>query len=82
MFMLRALSFYFFSGDNNIPSIRKGSVIITGAIHNVYFARQQLLVRYANYHLGRIWVLAGESKKGRDDFFKFTFSNKNLRFSK
>ena len=35
-----------FLGDTNIPSIRKGSVTITGAIHNVYFARQQLLVSY------------------------------------
>ena len=33
------------SGDTNIPSIRKGSVTITGSIHNIYFARQQLLVR-------------------------------------
>lgn len=32
------------AGDPNIPSIRKGSVTITGSIHNVYFARQMLLV--------------------------------------
>ena len=32
------------AGDPNIPPIRKGSVTITGSIHNVYFARQQLLV--------------------------------------
>lgn len=31
------------AGDPNIPPIRKGSVTITGSIHNVYFARQQLL---------------------------------------
>ncbi|XP_059097133.1 protein bicaudal C homolog 1-like isoform X2 [Tigriopus californicus] len=29
--------------DPNIPSIRKGSVTITGSIHNVYLARQQLI---------------------------------------
>ncbi len=32
------------ASDPNIPSIRKGSVTITGAIHNVYLARQQLIV--------------------------------------
>ena len=32
------------AGDPNIPSIRKGSVIISGSIHNVYLARQQLIV--------------------------------------
>ena len=37
---------YNISGDTNIPSIRKGSVTITGSIHNIYFARQQLLVRW------------------------------------
>merc|ERR1719458_850276 len=31
------------AGDPNIPSIRKGSVIISGSIHNVYLARQQLI---------------------------------------
>ena len=31
------------AADPNIPPIRKGSVSITGAIHNVYSARQQLL---------------------------------------
>lgn len=31
------------AGDPNIPPIRKGSVTITGSIHNVYYARQQLL---------------------------------------
>ncbi|XP_040578409.1 protein bicaudal C homolog 1 isoform X2 [Lepeophtheirus salmonis] len=31
------------AGDPNIPPIRKGSVTITGAIHNVYLARQQLM---------------------------------------
>jgi protein bicaudal C len=31
------------AGDPNIPPIRKGSVTITGAIHNVYSARQQLV---------------------------------------
>ena len=30
------------ASDPNIPPIRKGSVSITGAIHNVYSARQQL----------------------------------------
>jgi len=29
--------------DPNIPPIRKGSVSVSGSIHNVYFARQQLL---------------------------------------
>lgn len=31
------------ASDPNIPPIRKGSVTITGAIHNVYLARQQLI---------------------------------------
>ena len=31
------------AADPNIPPIRKGSVSISGAIHNVYSARQQLL---------------------------------------
>merc|ERR1719193_2193641 len=31
------------AGDPNIPPIRKGSVTISGAIHNVYIARQLLL---------------------------------------
>merc|ERR1719187_3110335 len=31
------------AGDPNIPTIKKGSVTISGAIHNVYLARQQLL---------------------------------------
>ena len=31
------------AADPNIPPIRKGSVSITGAIHNVYYARQQLI---------------------------------------
>lgn len=31
------------AADPNIPPIRKGSVSITGAIHNVYSARQQLI---------------------------------------
>ena len=31
------------ANDPNIPPIRKGSVSITGAIHNVYSARQQLI---------------------------------------
>ncbi len=31
------------AADPNIPPIRKGSVSITGAIHNVYLARQQLV---------------------------------------
>lgn len=30
--------------DPNIPSIKKSNVLITGVIHNVYLARQQLLV--------------------------------------
>lgn len=32
------------AGDPNIPSLKKSNVIITGAIHNVYLARQQLVV--------------------------------------
>ena len=32
------------AGDPNIPPIKKGSVSISGAIHNVYLARQLLLV--------------------------------------
>ena len=32
------------AADPNIPPIRKGSVTITGSIHNVYLARQQLIV--------------------------------------
>lgn len=31
------------AGDPNIPSLKKSNVIITGAINNVYMARQQLL---------------------------------------
>ena len=31
------------AGDPNIPPIKKGSVSISGAIHNVYLARQLLL---------------------------------------
>ena len=31
------------AGDPNIPPIKKGSVTISGAIHNVYLARQLLL---------------------------------------
>ena len=31
------------ASDPNIPSIRRGSVVITGSIHNVYLARQQLI---------------------------------------
>lgn len=33
------------AGDPNIPSLKKSNVTITGAIHNVYLARQQLVVR-------------------------------------
>lgn len=32
------------AGDPNIPSLKKSNVIITGGIHNVYLARQQLVV--------------------------------------
>lgn len=31
------------AGDPNIPSLKKSNVIITGGIHNVYLARQQLV---------------------------------------
>ncbi|XP_067215196.1 protein bicaudal C isoform X2 [Linepithema humile] len=31
------------AGDPNIPSLKKSNVTITGAIHNVYLARQQLV---------------------------------------
>ena len=34
------------ASDPNIPTIRKGSVTIIGSIHNVYLARQQLIVSY------------------------------------
>lgn len=34
------------ASDPNIPPIRKGSVTILGSIHNVYLARQQLIVRH------------------------------------
>ena len=37
------------AGDPNIPTIRKGSVTITGSIHNVYLARQQLMVRMVKW---------------------------------
>lgn len=30
--------------DPNIPSLKKSNVTITGSIHNVYKARQQLIV--------------------------------------
>lgn len=36
------------AGDPNIPSLKKSNVTITGSIHNVYLARQQLVV-------SRIW---------------------------
>ena len=32
------------AGDPNIPNLKKSSVCITGTIHNVYLARQQLMV--------------------------------------
>ena len=32
------------AGDPNIPSLKKSNVTITGSIHNVYLARQQLVV--------------------------------------
>jgi len=32
------------AGDPNIPSLKKSNVTITGDIHNVYLARQQLVV--------------------------------------
>ena len=32
------------AGDPNIPSLKKSNVTITGSIHNVYLARQQLMV--------------------------------------
>ena len=38
------------AGDPNIPSLKKSNVIITGAIHNVYLARQQLVVSLTNIH--------------------------------
>lgn len=55
------------AGDPNIPSLKKSNVTITGAIHNVYLARQQLVVRHivslcaqisiqgACAYLGEIW---------------------------
>ena len=36
------------ASDPNIPTIRKGSVTIIGSIHNVYLARQQLIVSCYN----------------------------------
>jgi len=35
--------------DPNIPSIKKSSVTITGHIHNVYAARQMLIVIFYSY---------------------------------
>lgn len=32
------------ANDPNIPTIKKSNVTITGSIHNVYLARQQLMV--------------------------------------
>jgi len=32
------------AGDPNIPNLKKSSICITGTIHNVYLARQQLMV--------------------------------------
>jgi hypothetical protein len=32
------------AGDPNIPNLKKSNICITGAIHNVYLARQQLMV--------------------------------------
>ena len=32
------------AGDPNIPPIKKGSVTISGAIHNVYLARYSVLI--------------------------------------
>lgn len=37
------------AGDPNIPSLKKSNVTITGTIHNVYLARQQLVVRQQTY---------------------------------
>lgn len=38
------------AGDPNIPSLKKSNVTITGGIHNVYLARQQLVVRQICLH--------------------------------
>jgi protein bicaudal C len=32
------------AGDPNIPNLKKSNICITGTIHNVYLARQQLMV--------------------------------------
>lgn len=39
------------ANDPNIPSIKKSSVTITGHIHNVYAARQMLIVIYLSFTL-------------------------------
>lgn len=40
------------AGDPNIPSLKKSNVTITGDIHNVYSARQQLVVSRYVYTSG------------------------------
>lgn len=39
------------ANDPNIPTIKKSNVTITGTIHNVYLARQQLMVSHRNIFL-------------------------------
>lgn len=46
------------AGDPNIPPIKKGSVTISGAIHNVYLARYKAII---SPHISPGNVLAGNS---------------------
>merc|ERR1719508_241974 len=60
------------AGDPNIPTIKKGSVSISGAIHNVYLARQQLLGS-----LPLVMMLALPDNKDIQDCVVQTLQEKN-----
>jgi len=62
------------AGDPNIPSLKKSNVTITGAIHNVYLARQQLVV---SQQLCTLWTKLNLLHRGIHDVIAdcvFTFS--------
>lgn len=44
------------AGDPNIPSLKKSNVTITGDIHSVYLARQQLVVSRYVYTSGSLII--------------------------
>lgn len=55
------------AGDPNIPSLKKSNVTITGGIHNVYLARQQLVVSkrylYINTYQGYLFMMFVKEKR-------------------